>query len=509
MMRIFLFAVCFLCLIVSKQLLAEETRKPHVLFIAIDDLNDWVGDFDGHAQAQTPNLDRFCKEGCIVFQNAHCPGPVCGPSRSALLSGFYPSRSGVYGNSQNMLESNLVKTYATLPEYFSKNGYTARSMGKIFHRHATENGADSGHWAFDEWFPTKGGGGADRKHITSRNRNLIDGKPAPDSEYTRRGGSEFAWGPTSGPKEEMKDYRTAQWAADQLKQGSEKPLFLAVGLSKPHLPFFVPQEFFDLYPSATTKSNPRREDDLADILTPSGKTKFGPTDDYLWLKQNGLVNEATRAYLAASSFADCCLGVIFDAIEESPMRDNLIVVVWGDHGWHLGEKLRYRKATGWREATRVPLMIRTPEMKSMRQCNGVVNLIDLYPTLIEYCGLPAKPELDGTSIMSLLRDPRTKWNQPTKTIFGDGNASIQDANWHFIRYKDGTEELYDLKQDPMEWENRIRSGGEEEVKAKERLASFYPTDFAKPVPQSDGSLKKAKKGLDKTIKSSRPLSALK
>ena len=144
---------------------AESSSPPNVLFVAIDDLNDWIAPFGGHPQAITPNLERFANRGSVVFQNAHCAGPVCGPSRSALLSGFLPSTTGLYGNAQNMLHSELVQTHATLPEYFAKNGYHTISRGKIFHAHASKTGRDDGQWAFEEWLPRLGGVGVDKTKL--------------------------------------------------------------------------------------------------------------------------------------------------------------------------------------------------------------------------------------------------------------------------------------------------------------------------------------------------------
>ncbi len=490
---------------------ARAESPPNVLFIAVDDLNDWVSVFGGHPQAKTPNIDRFAKSGTVVFQRAHCAGPVCGPSRSALLSGFMPHRTGLYGNSNNMLDSELVQQHATLPEYFSKHGYVSISRGKIFHAHATANGRDRGQWAFDVYHSGGSGSRVDMSEVYSRDKNLINGEPGPKSQHTRSGGSEFAWGPTKGGKEETRDYQTAQWAAAQLQKQHDKPFFLAVGLSKPHLPFYVPQEFFDLYDPVTTRANEIREDDLNDIRTPDGKTKVRPSADYLWLKENNLIDTAARAYLAACSYADACLGVIFDALEKSPHYDNTIVVLWGDHGWHLGEKLRYRKATGWHESTRMPLIVRLPNMTGRRDCQRLVNLIDLYPTLVELCDLPKQSSLDGRSFAPLLSNPDRVWNHPSTTIFGRGNASIHSDRWHYIRHGDGTEELYDLAADPMEWTNLIQQSSAESAAARNKLAAIVPTTFAPVVPANAANTKanKRKGGLDQTIKARRKLENLK
>lgn len=474
---------------------AVAAEHPNVLFISIDDLNDWVGVFGGHAEARTPQIDRLASEGSMIFQNAHCPGPVCGPSRSALLSGFMPHRTGIYGNSNNMLDSELVQTHATLPEYFSRHGYTTLSRGKIAHRHATARGTDAGHWMYDVWVQASGGMSVDPDSVTSRNRNLINGKPAPPSEYTARGGSEFAWGVTRDGKDQTKDYLTAQWAAQQLQQHHDKPFFLAVGLSKPHLPFYSPREFWDLFPADGNYLPEIQESDFDDILLPNGNPAGRKTLDYLWLEQNKLLNEAARAYLACCSYADHCVGVILEGLRNSPHADNTVIVLWGDHGWHLGEKLRYRKAELWSESTRCPLVVRLPGMSGRQDCHQAVNLIDLYPTLIELCRLPAKPNLDGKSFAALLQDPTQQW-EPTITIRGEGNVAVHDQRWNLIYRRNGVRELYDLRHDPMEWTNLFGQEGYQQV--QETLAACVPHSFAPAVKNSKSS--GSSNGLDQTIR---------
>lgn len=500
---------------------AEKTRAPYnVLFIAVDDLNDWVGAFGGAPQKRsaTPNLDRFAKSGSVVFQQAHCAGPVCGPSRSALLSGFMPHRSGVYGNAQNMRGSELVKTHLTLPEYFSKHGYHTLSNGKIFHKHP----GDEGHWAFDQWEDSAGGAGSrpDPARLTSRRQNLLNGKPIPRPEVKREGlkegeadGTEFAWGPTRGPKEESKDWKAAEWAAAHLGKCSAKPFFMALGISKPHLPWYVPQEYFDRHPLESIQLPDFRLDDLDDIVDPQGRVKEKPSADFHWVRQDPRLHQgAVQAYLAATSYADDCIGHVLAALEKSPARDNTIVAIWGDHGWHLGEKLRFRKATLWAESTRMPLIIRMPGMTAQQDCPRVVNLIDLFPTLIDACNLPAKPGIDGRSIVPLLREPQKAWPHVSITVLGRGNASVLDERWHFIRYKDGTEEFYDMARDPMQWTNLAASKESEIVNQKRRLAASFPASFALDVAQNEGG--KAEKAElagkpDPTIRPARAAATLK
>ena len=219
-----------------------------------------------------------------------------------------------------------------------------------------------------------------------------------------------------------------------------------------------------------------------------------------------------QAYLAVTSYADDCIGHVLDALEKSPVRDNTIVVIWGDHGRHFGGKLRFRKATLWAESTRLPLIIRMPGMKAQQDCPRVVNLMDLYPTLIEACGLPAKPEIDGRSLVPLLRDPQKPWPHVSITVAGRGNASVRDERWYFIRYKDGTEEFYDMARDPMQWTNLATSKDPEISTQMKRLAASFPASFAPDEAQNQGG--KAEKAEqagnpDPTIRPARAAAQLK
>ena len=466
---------------------AHSQSRPNVIFIAMDDENDWIGPLGGNPQVLTPNMDKLCNENGMVFTNAHCTGPVSCPSRSALLSGFRPERTGCYNNSQNMLNSQLIQEYATMPEYFSKNGYITISMGKIFHKHPTEKGLDQGQWAFDIWEQERGDQRPQRDKLTSRTDGLVNGVKIENQNYTGRGGTDFAWAPTICGKEETLDFRTAQWFAQQLQKDFGKPFFMAVGIAKPHLPWYVPQEYFDKYDLESIKIPEFRLDDLDDILTPSGKKKFSPTDDFLWVQQDEkLFKGAVRAYLASTTFVDECLGIILDALKKSKYNNNTIIVIWGDHGWHLGEKLIFRKQTLWTEATRMPLIIRTPDMKQKTVCNRVVNLIDLYPTLIDLCGLPKRDILDGRSIAPLLKNPNKEWPFPSITTQAAGSFTVNDENWRYTRYNDGTEELYDLKKDPMEWTNLISLNDKKALEAKARLEKWMPKTSAPNIPSIRG-----------------------
>lgn len=486
-----------------------KDERPNVLFISVDDMNDWAGPWGGNPQCQTPNLDRFADQGAVVFTNTHCAGPVCGPSRSAIMSGFMPYTTGAYTNGSNMLLSPVVQTHATMPEYFTKNGYITISSGKIFHAHRGENGFDRGQWSFDVWEQAGGGWDVDQSTLFSRRKGIINGVKQENPKYADPHGSEFGWAATIRPTEETSDYMTAQWAASKLSQTYDKPFFLAVGIFRPHLPWYVPKEFYDKYDLDSIELPEVDENDFDDILKPNGEPKFKPSSDYLWCSEDEFVfKSAVRAYMACVTYADYCLGVIMDALENSPHKDNTIVIIWGDHGWHLGEKMRFRKATIWSEATRAPMLARLPGMTDRHVNPSPVNLNDMYPTLVELCGLPEK-KIDGRSFAPLLKKPETIWETPTVTIKGPESASVRGLKWRYARYEDGTEELYNLESDPLERENLVHSEDQEAIVAKKRLMYHFPTVWAPAV----GKVKQ-KEGVDRrkpdlTIKATRNLAALK
>lgn len=453
--------------------------KLNVLFIAVDDLNDWVGCFGGNPQAITPNMDRFARQGGMVFSRAYCPSTVCCPSRSALLTAILPSDSGVYGNSQNLKNAERTKNAITLPQYFSRHGYFTISRGKIFHKHPTSDGLDEGQWAFDKFVPTSSQGAKN----PDTSRGPANKLPMPDGSTATGKAKAFDWGPTGGDDEGTKDYQTALWAAEQLQKGFDKPFFMAVGLSKPHLPWFVPQKYFDMYPLDKVVPPKFRADDLDDIKLPNGRNKFGPSEDFLRIKKYNRFKEAARAYMAAVSYADDCIGVMLDALARSKYTDNTIVAIWGDHGWFLSEKLKYRKTQLWEESARCPLMIKAPGLtRPGKRCDRVVNLMDLYPTLIDLCGLPPKTNIAGRSIKKLLGQPDAKWDYPTLTTYQKGNHSIRSERWRYIKYADGVEELYDHESDRMEWTNL--AGNPKYASVKADLARRLPKCDAEDAPQN-------------------------
>ncbi len=503
--------LAFACLLVACS--AQAADKPNVILVTVDDLNDWIEPLGGHPNAKTPAINKFCKNA-IVFRNAVCPAPVCGPSRSAILSGFMPHRTGVYDNATNMRDSPLVQKNPTLPEYFSRHGYYTLSTGKVFHGHRSPDGEDYGHWAFDTYFPDALWDNPDVAQVTDSRANKINGKTPTPLKFNGKATKGMVWGPTKDPAfENTKDYSKVRWANQYLdgSQPLQEPFFMAVGVYKPHVPWYVPQRFFDLHPLEEVESPYVNPEDLYDIKRANGRNVFRPMKDYEWVKSYGLEKQATRAYLAAMSEADAALGVLLRGLEESKYADSTIVIIMGDHGWHLGEKLRYHKKTLWAEAVLTPLIVRTPAIKSAvtttTYCDNPVNLIDVYPTLIDLCGLQENPKLDGNSFIDMLDDPAHDAQSVAVTV-SDAGASVLSKRWHYIENRSKghddllSKEIYDRKNDPYEEKNLIDSTDPEVTTAITTLRAHAPQAFAKSV-KVERKAKRGPKQLDDTIRVTR------
>lgn len=427
------------------------STKPNVLFIAVDDLNDWIGVLGGYPGVQTPNLDKLAKKG-LLFTRAYCTAPECGPSRASLLTGIRPSTSGVYNNYQPWRP--VLPKAVTLPQYFTANGYEVMGSGKVFHN--SHN--DLASWpVYHDVHPS----------------------PVPPNKPVH-GKGHFDWSPVQVKDEEMGDYKDVQFGIDFLQETHQKSFFLAVGITRPHLPWYVPQQYFDKYPLSKIVLPNVKEDDLADV-PPVGRKIARPEGDHKFVVDNKQWEKAVQGYLASITFADAQIGRLLDALEKSTFTKNTIIVLWGDHGWHLGEKKHWRKFALWEEATRVPLMMVVPGItKANSVCERTVNLIDLYPTLLDLCNLPTKKGLEGNSIARLVKNPRQIWNRPSVTTYGQGNHAVRSERWRYIHYHDGSEELYDHQNDPMEWNNRA---GDPALKAiKKELAQWLPKVNAPDAP---------------------------
>ena len=425
---------------------SDGQRRPNVLFLAIDDLNDWTGSLKGHPQTQTPHLDRLADRG-VLFSRAYCSAPACNPSRASLLCGIRPSTSGVYINPQPW--RGALPDAVTLPQHFMAAGYHVVGGGKIFH------GPYKDPASWHEYFG--------RPH---------DPAPAKLPANGIKTDRHFDWGPLDVPDEAMGDTQVTQWAIDYLRKKHDRPFFLAVGLYRPHLPWFVPRPWFDQHPLAKIELPLVREDDLDD-LPPAGLLMAKPDGDHRKVLATDNWSRGVQAYLASISFTDACVGRLMQALEETGQADNTIIVMWSDHGWHLGEKQHWRKFTLWEEATRVPMTMVVPGLTPRGQtCDRTVSLLDIYPTLVDLCSLPGRSELEGKSLTPLLRDPAAEWARPVVTTHGRWNHAVRSERWRYIRYKDKGEELYDHDKDPNEWTNLADRSEFKEV--KRGLAVWFP-----------------------------------
>ena len=446
---------------------AAPDEKPNILFISMDDLNDWIGCLGGHPQAITPNLDQLAASG-VLFNNAHCPAPACNPSRSAIFTGISPHVSGLYENGQKMRE---VTPDATLmPKYFSENGYWSAGSGKLLHYFI-----DAPSW--DDYFPKAETERPLPRTLYPENRpvSLPVGGPW---QYV-----ETDWAALDATDEEFGgDWLVSQWIGEQLSKEHDKPFFLACGIYRPHEPWFVPKKYFEPFPLESIQLPPGyKADDLDDL--PSAGKKRGPNRYFEHIQKNDQWKQGIQGYLASIYFADTMLGRVLDSLESGPNKDNTIVVLWSDHGWHLGEKQHWQKYTAWRAVTRVPLMIRVPNLtKPGTICEEPVNLISLFPTLTELAGLPANPVAKGPSLVPLLKDPKAEWDHVSVTYLSErGSYGLSDNDWRMIQYANGENELYDIKNDPYEWTSLA-----EKKEHSERLAELKklgPQQFAvKPKP---------------------------
>ena len=417
--------------------------RPNVLFISMDDLNDWIGCMGGHPQTRTPNLDRLAASGTL-FTNAHCPAPACNPSRTAVFTGISPHVSGLYLNNQRMRE--ILPNTDILPKTFSRNGYWAGGSGKMLHYFI-----DARSW--DEYFPRK------------ESENPFPRTMYPDKRPVNlpRGGPwqyvETDWAALKATDEEFGgDYLVAQWVSKQLarKREDNKPFFLACGIYRPHEPWFVPEKYFKPFPLESIQLPPGyKEDDLND-LPPEGRRR-GPNRYFAHIRKHKQWKAGVQAYLASIHFADAMLGNVLEALENGPHAENTIVVLWSDHGWHLGEKQHWQKFTGWRACSRVPLIIKMPDRKPS-VCDQPVSLLSLGPTLLDLCDLPKLPQHKAPSLRTLLKDPESEWPHVALTHLGEpGSYGLSTRNWRYIRYKGGGEELYDIRKDPYEWKNLAQS----------------------------------------------------
>ena len=439
----------------STEARAAEPARPNVLFIAVDDLNDWTTFLGGYPNVKTPNLQRLADSG-VFFTRAYCSAPACNPSRASLLCGVRPSTSGVYYNS-NPWRAQMPQA-VTLPQHFMAHGYKVHGAGKIFH-----------------------GGFKDPQSWQVYFSRPADPKPENRPVNGIPRAAHFDWGPVPVDDDAMADTAVVNFGINFLKEKHDKPFFLAVGLYRPHLPWYVPQKYFDMYPLDKIVLPEVKDDDLEDV-PPAGVKMARPEGDHANVLKYKQWEKAVQGYLASITYADAQLGRLLDALDRSGHAKNTVVVLWTDHGWHLGEKLHWRKFTLWEEADRVPMIFTVPGLtKAGTRCDRTVSLLDIYPTLADLCGLPVSKHLEGKSLRPLLADPSAAWERPVVTTYGRNNHAVRSERWRYIRYHDGGEELYDHENDPMEWTNLANDSQYAEV--KKQLAGWLPKVNAEEGPR--------------------------
>lgn len=474
---------------------AFSAEQPNVLFIICDDLNDYVSALGGHPQAKTPNIDRLFKSG-VSFTQAHCNVPICAPSRSSLFTGLYPHTSRNFGM-DNWDENAVLKNNRTLMDHFRALGYQTLGTGKIMHNRDRKEWQQYGHAA--DYGPIAKLGEKEVAHPDSPapfrdDFGSIDGSFGPLKNLA---GSGFFWitGGWEGKRtlryisdedrDPTHDELNAQWAVEKLRElaakPKSKPFFMGVGFMRPHTPLIVPQKYFDLFPLETIRLPEIKpgddEDTFKHTLIKDGDDRGRKIHDSLVASFGNdrelALKKFIQAYLACIASVDDHVGKILDALDASPLKENTIVVLTSDHGFQMGQKAYLYKNSLWQESTRIPLAIRAPGVaQAGGQCPRPVSLIDLYPTLLDLCGLPFDTKknaqgrpLDGHSLKPLLTDPESgTWTGPDAALtalskWGKTDDATQQSyalrskEWRYIRYENGKEELYRVAEDPHEWTN--------------------------------------------------------
>ena len=416
-----------------------------MLFISVDDLNNMLGILKTYPKAKTPNIDKLASKG-VLFSNAHCQAPLCGPSRASIMSGLRPSTTGIYGmvpDDKIRSENPATKDIVFLPEYFKENDYHTMGIGKLFHSHAPEG-------MFDE-----SGGRVPRFGPYPEERFIWDGFGTSDRKNYGRTNTD--WGAFPEVDSLMPDHKSVDWAIERLNKTYDKPFLMGVGFLRPHVPLYVPQKWFDLYPLDSIKTVPYDSDDLNDVPPVAlqlNDLPMMPTTD--WAIENEEWKKIIQAYLACVSFVDYEIGRILDALENSEHAENTVIVFWSDHGYRLGEKGTFAKHGLWETATKAPLLFVAPNLPKGKVIDEPAELLSIYPTLLELCGLPAYERNEGKSLVSTMLGEENETSVAI-TTFGMNNHSVKSKAFRYIQYEDGGKEFYDHNTDPNEFKNQANN----------------------------------------------------
>ncbi|GAB6013372.1 sulfatase [Viscerimonas tarda] len=423
---------------------AQQEKPMNVLFLVSDDMRAELNIY-GSQLARTPNLDRLAQQG-VRFEHAYCQYPLSGPSRSSLLTGRRPTTSGLYGNANREFFGATYPNWISLPKYFKQHGYAALRTGKIFHggiddTEAWTEGGEERRWS--EPVSTKAPSSVSKSEILAAfSRNLPKLGPGPVDEKTHTDRWEAVTGDSVAT---LGDTKVANKAIEYIRQSKEsgQPFFIACGFSKPHSPLIAPAEFFEQYPleSITLPT------DFASLPSvpadfPAGSIRRTNAD--LFINRSASPEEARamiRAYLACVSYVDWNVGRVLAELDKQGLRENTIIVFWADHGYQLGEKGKWSKAGSlWEQGARVPFFILDPRAKGNGSSSPrIVEMLDLYPTLVDLCGLPKYKELEGVSLKPLLNNPYAEWNRPAYTIWNEHNkgitgVAVRTERWRYAEF---------------------------------------------------------------------------
>lgn len=448
---------------VANPLMANDDRPPNVLFIAIDDLNDYALGLNPDFRASTPHMDRLAARGTL-FTNAHCAAPGCNPSRASVMTGVAPFNSGVYVNSQDWRKCGQLRTITTLPQHFRDKGYHVIGGGKLYHAANLRTSQLEGFLDPRPW----------HEYFPSKSRQLADEVAPPKQAVNGSNefyGGRFDWDELDITDDEMGDGKVVSWAESQLAKEHDRPLFLGVGIYRPHIPWYTPKKYFESNPIGNVALPHDVAQDLEDVPSPGVNFARQPWHD--WLVKHDKWEDATRAYLASVSFADAMVGRLIKALDDGPLADNTIVVLWSDHGYHLGHKKHWEKFALWSQATHVPMIVVDRRFAdSSGRCDRPVSLLDLYPTLAELCELDQPTHLDGESLVPFMKDASASSDRAVVITHEKDNHAVQSQHWRYIRYSDGSEELYDHRSDPGERTNLALDTAHAQQKV--RLAQHLP-----------------------------------
>jgi arylsulfatase A-like enzyme len=398
--------------------------SPNILMIAVDDLNDWVGYLGAHPQVQTPGIDALAATS-NAFLKAFSLAPLCSPSRATVLSGLSVQHTGVYDNEHTFRLVNSGK--AEFDDMLSGAGWDVARFGKVDHSYSS--------YASQPLPPT----------MPYANKDC----PAPLGEGA------FDWWPSTAADEDHPDWHYAQSGIDYLNShDTSKPFCLSVGFVRTHVGWYVPQRFFDLYPLDQVQVPSPPADDLDDLGT-TGKSIALEYKFHQCITGQNLWASAVQAYLASISWVDTQVARLIAALDASAHAKNTMVVLWSDHGFHLGEKFHWHKTALWDPATHVPCLIRMPGQTTGQTLSQVVGLNHLVPTILDVCGVTPTYTLDGISLKSLIADSTQAWDRPVLTTLNENHYAVRTERWRYIRYASGEKELYDMTADPTEHRNLV------------------------------------------------------